>query len=200
MKSERTCWTMLYIVLVCLHAFARSTTKAVRRPQSIPPYSVAHVGVMVTASHNPEHDNGAKIVEPLGDMLEEAWEAHATALANCPDAAVDSVLEVSLTFSPHPRSDFASMTFSNFKLSLVYFSFLPHFSHIIILTSPTGHCQACRHRPHPARARGRRPRHPGQRAGPARSSPRWRGAPARPRGRHRHRHHTPTPFCCALLE
>jgi phosphomannomutase len=27
------------------------------------------VGVMVTASHNPEHDNGLKIVDPSGEML-----------------------------------------------------------------------------------------------------------------------------------
>lgn len=26
-------------------------------------------GIMVTASHNPEHDNGVKIVEPSGEML-----------------------------------------------------------------------------------------------------------------------------------
>lgn len=40
------------------------------------------VGVMITASHNPEHDNGVKIVDPMGDMLEAAWEAHATAITN----------------------------------------------------------------------------------------------------------------------
>ncbi|KAF8642252.1 hypothetical protein AX16_009527 [Volvariella volvacea WC 439] len=40
------------------------------------------IGVMVTASHNPEQDNGVKLVDPRGEMLEAAWEAHATNLAN----------------------------------------------------------------------------------------------------------------------
>ncbi|RDX55778.1 phosphoacetylglucosamine mutase [Polyporus arcularius HHB13444] len=42
------------------------------------------IGVMVTASHNPEPDNGVKLVDPRGEMLEAAWEAHATNLANAP--------------------------------------------------------------------------------------------------------------------
>lgn len=40
------------------------------------------IGVMVTASHNPEQDNGVKLVDPRGEMLEAAWEVHATLLAN----------------------------------------------------------------------------------------------------------------------
>ncbi|KAF8640550.1 hypothetical protein AX17_000212 [Amanita inopinata Kibby_2008] len=40
------------------------------------------VGVMVTASHNPEEDNGVKLVDPRGEMLEASWEVHATMLAN----------------------------------------------------------------------------------------------------------------------
>ncbi|KAK7694730.1 hypothetical protein QCA50_001918 [Cerrena zonata] len=42
------------------------------------------IGVMVTASHNPEHDNGVKLVDPRGEMLEASWENHATVLANAP--------------------------------------------------------------------------------------------------------------------
>ncbi|KAI0801185.1 phosphoacetylglucosamine mutase [Fomes fomentarius] len=42
------------------------------------------IGVMVTASHNPEPDNGVKLVDPRGEMLEASWETHATNLANAP--------------------------------------------------------------------------------------------------------------------
>ncbi|KAJ3883361.1 phosphoacetylglucosamine mutase [Lentinula edodes] len=40
------------------------------------------IGVMVTASHNPEPDNGVKLVDPRGEMLEAAWEGHATTISN----------------------------------------------------------------------------------------------------------------------
>lgn len=40
------------------------------------------IGVVVTASHNPVHDNGVKLVDPLGEMLEPSWEKHASDLAN----------------------------------------------------------------------------------------------------------------------
>lgn len=42
----------------------------------------ASIGVMITASHNPEEDNGVKLVDPLGEMLEMKWEKYATVLAN----------------------------------------------------------------------------------------------------------------------
>lgn len=37
---------------------------------------------MITASHNPEPDNGVKLVDPNGDMLEASWEEWATKFAN----------------------------------------------------------------------------------------------------------------------
>jgi hypothetical protein len=45
----------------------------------------AAIGVMVTASHNPVQDNGVKLVDPLGEMLEPAWEKIGTDLANADD-------------------------------------------------------------------------------------------------------------------
>ena len=41
-------------------------------------------GIVVTASHNPERDNGVKLVDCDGGMLPVAWERHAEALANAP--------------------------------------------------------------------------------------------------------------------
>jgi len=34
----------------------------------------ATTGLVVTASHNPAQDNGVKLVEPSGYMLQQTWE------------------------------------------------------------------------------------------------------------------------------
>lgn len=43
------------------------------------------IGVMITASHNPEPDNGVKLVDPMGEMLDQSWEKLATSLVNVSD-------------------------------------------------------------------------------------------------------------------
>lgn len=40
------------------------------------------IGIMVTASHNPPADNGVKLIDPQGEMLETSWEKYATEMAN----------------------------------------------------------------------------------------------------------------------
>eukprot|EP00924_Labyrinthula_sp_SR-Ha-C_P012647 maker-scaffold_10-snap-gene-13.0-mRNA-1 protein AED:0.00 eAED:0.00 QI:39/1/1/1/1/1/2/281/576 len=41
-----------------------------------------NIGVMITASHNLHKDNGVKIIDPDGSMLEMNWEKHATKIVN----------------------------------------------------------------------------------------------------------------------
>ena len=43
------------------------------------------IGVMITASHNPVEDNGIKLIDPEGGMLEITWEGIATDIANVND-------------------------------------------------------------------------------------------------------------------
>ncbi|KAG0609605.1 hypothetical protein M758_7G000100 [Ceratodon purpureus] len=43
-------------------------------------------GLMLTASHNPVHENGVKLVDPSGGMLAVSWESYSDLLANAPDA------------------------------------------------------------------------------------------------------------------
>lgn len=51
-------------------------------------------GIVVTASHNPENDNGVKLVDPTGEMLNQGWEQHADELAAAnTDEVVYNVIE-----------------------------------------------------------------------------------------------------------
>lgn len=51
------------------------------------------IGIMITASHNPPPDNGVKLVDPAGEMLEAAWETIATQIANADDTDLGKIVE-----------------------------------------------------------------------------------------------------------
>mmetsp|Transcript_13862 Transcript_13862/g.28238 ORF Transcript_13862/g.28238 Transcript_13862/m.28238 type:complete len:601 (-) Transcript_13862:54-1856(-) len=66
------------------------------------------VGVMITASHNPEPDNGMKLADSHGGMLDADWEAHAVSLANAPTSKQALVLMDTLiqyAKGHHPTKD-----------------------------------------------------------------------------------------------
>ncbi|WFD29204.1 phosphoacetylglucosamine mutase [Malassezia sp. CBS 17886] len=68
-----------------------------------------YVGLMVTASHNPEADNGVKMVDARGEMLDAAWEPVCTRVANAatPDALLAALRDIvdsfhiDLSVAPH---------------------------------------------------------------------------------------------------
>ncbi|KZC13769.1 PREDICTED: phosphoacetylglucosamine mutase [Dufourea novaeangliae] len=53
----------------------------------------AAIGLMITASHNIGSDNGVKLIDPAGEMLEASWELIATHLANVEDTKLIATIE-----------------------------------------------------------------------------------------------------------
>ncbi|NXF91740.1 AGM1 mutase, partial [Eubucco bourcierii] len=70
------------------HIMFRMGLLAVLRSKAV----ASTIGVVVTASHNPEEDNGVKLVDPLGEMLHPSWEEYATQLANAEEEELQSVV------------------------------------------------------------------------------------------------------------
>ncbi|NXL48864.1 AGM1 mutase, partial [Podilymbus podiceps] len=70
------------------HVMFRMGLLAVLRSKAV----LSTIGIMVTASHNPEEDNGVKLVDPHGEMLHPSWEEYATQLANAEEQELQKVI------------------------------------------------------------------------------------------------------------
>lgn len=73
-----------------------ANSETLLKTNPLPLLTTAVIGVMITASHNPEPDNGVKLIDPMGEMLAPAWETHATTLANATD---DGIAEAMATIA-----------------------------------------------------------------------------------------------------
>jgi phosphoacetylglucosamine mutase len=69
---------------------------------------------MITASHNPEPDNGMKLADSSGGMLDAAWEKHAVSLANAPTSKqalvlINTLSQYALGHHPLPKGSAAKL-------------------------------------------------------------------------------------------
>jgi Phosphoglucomutase/phosphomannomutase, alpha/beta/alpha domain I len=67
---------------MCFIAFRMGLLATLRSLDLLKRGSAHVVGIMITASHNPEPDNGVKLIDGNGEMLASEWEVFADILVN----------------------------------------------------------------------------------------------------------------------